>query len=196
MKTVEEVIVKEELRHKEARTGVLLHLEMGDRSIEVIALDVVLGIRGAAHAKSRLDEGGDDVHGIAVVGGARARRHSLWHVTAQRQHIHDSRLMEFVDLGGQVGVAQGDARLMGAGREAQLVRQHGGNLRGGGVVGGAARRVRDAHKIRGEPGELFADFARTLQGELAFGREHLERDGQGAPGGGVSEQLIDSHSRS
>ena len=56
---VEALVVKEELRHKEARAGVLFLLEVFDRSVEVLTGNVALGVGRGAHAKAGVDELGE-----------------------------------------------------------------------------------------------------------------------------------------
>ena len=50
-KTVEALVVKKELRHKEARAGVLFLLEVFDREVEILAGNVALGVGCGATQK-------------------------------------------------------------------------------------------------------------------------------------------------
>ena len=177
-KAEEALVIKEELRHEEARSGILLLLKMLNRKLKVLAGDMSLGVGGCAHAKTGVHKGGNEVFGVRVFGMRRfGGVGSLGQISAQGKDVFHAGLAHLVDFALQLIVRKRDAGQVRDGRNAKVVREHGGDFCRGPGVARAAGGIRDAHKVGVEVLELFGNLARALKGELAFGREHLKRDG-------------------
>ena len=147
---------------------------------EVVAFQVAFRIRRRADAKARLDERRDDVLRIAEIGAARAGRGSFGDIPAQREHVFHTRRAHLVDLRGEVRALERDAGEVGDRGDSEFRIDHLGDLRGGGVVARSSSRIGDADEVGPQGREGGGDFSSSLERELAFGRKHLERDGEPA----------------
>lgn len=170
---VERAVVEEELRHEEARPGVLLGLEAPQVGVEALAGDVALGVGGGADAEPGVDEGGDQLRRAGEVAGRRAGDR----VAAQREDVLDPRPSELLDLLLESGAGHALAGEMRDRRDGVHVLNHRRHLGRGAGVAAAACGVGYADEGRLEPGELPGDAGGVLARKLAFRGEDLERDG-------------------
>ena len=93
--TVEIIVVEEQLRHEEARSCVDLLLQVLDVDLRVDAIDMPLGIRRSAHAKTGIGKRGDEVLREAELGGLDSCRD----IAAQREDVLDVVRAQILDGG-------------------------------------------------------------------------------------------------
>ena len=185
---------RKELRHKEARAGVLFLLEVFDRGVEVLTGNMALGVGCGAHAKAGVDELGDEVAGVGVVGGGlvvlgRTGRE----IATQGQDVFHAGGAVLIDLGGDIGVGTahtGEVRHRG---RVEFARNHMRDGGGGGTVARAASGTSDRDKARRKLAQIARHFASRIEGKLTLGREHLKRNGCSALGCCLLKNLVDAH---
>ena len=167
---------------------------MLDREVKILASNVALGVGCGAHAKAGVDELGDEVAGVGVVGGGlvvlgRAGRE----IATQGQNVFNAGGAILVDLGGDVGVGAAHAGEVCHRGRVEFARNHMRDGGGGGTVARAAGRAGDRDKARRKLAQIACHFASRVEGELALGREHLKRNGRGALGCCLLKNLVDAH---
>ena len=196
-KAEEALIIKEKLRHEEARSGILLLLKMLNRKLKVLAGDMSLGVGGCAHAKTGVHKGGNEVFGVRVFGmRCFGGTGSLGQISTQGKDVLDAGQVHLIDFALQLIVRKGDAGQVRDGRNAKVVREHGGDFCRGPGVARATGGVGDTHEIGVKVLELLGNLVCMFEGELAFGREHFKRDGLSARCLCVGEDVGNFHGTS
>ena len=110
-KAEEALIIKEKLRHKKARSGILLLLEVLNGKLKVLAGDMSLGVSGCAYAKTGIHKGGDEVFSVRVFGACGIGGvGSLGQIPAQGKDVFHAGLAHLIDFTLQLIVCEGNAR--------------------------------------------------------------------------------------
>ena len=127
----------------------MLLLEVLDREVEILAGNVALGVGCGAHAKAGVDELGDEVTGVGVVGGGLVvLGRASGKITTQGQDVFNVGGAILVNLGGDIGVRAahaGEVRYRG---RIEFARNHMCDGGGGGTVTRAASGTSDRDKAR------------------------------------------------
>ena len=122
---------------------------MLDREVEILAGNVTLGVGCGAHAKAGVDELGDEVTGVGVVGGGLVvLSRASGQVAAQGQHVFHAGRAILVDLGGDIGMCAANAGEVRYRGRIEFARNHMCNGGGGGTVTRAASGTSDRDKAR------------------------------------------------
>ena len=145
---------------------------MLDVDLRVDAVDVPLGIRRSAHAKTGIGKRRDKILREAELGGLDSCRD----IAAQREDVLDVVRMQILDGGCNRRRGRPGAGEMRDADRAEVGLDDLGHIVGGMLVAAAARRVGDGNEVGAKRGETSCNLARGTVVQIALWREDLERE--------------------
>ena len=184
--TVEIIVVEEQLRDEEARSRIDLLLQVLDVDLRVDAIDMPLGIRRSAHAKTGIGKRRDKILRKAELGGLNSCRD----ITAQCKDVLDVVRTQILDGGCNRRRGRPSAGEVRDADRAEVRLDDLGHIVSGMLVAAAARRVGDGNEVGAKRGEASCNLARGTVVQIALRREDLERERWARSGSRFVKQLL------